>query len=130
MHELTHKQKAVPHMAKDSHIIFISTSLATASTVTPPYLLYVSTKGAIEQITRVLNKDLGRKGIFVNAVAPGPTGTDLFFKGKSDEMLKGIAGLNPQNRIGTPEEVAATIAFLAGSPWVSGQVVRVNGGMA
>ncbi|KAG9244292.1 hypothetical protein BJ878DRAFT_77997 [Calycina marina] len=123
-------QKAVSHMSAGSHIIFMSTTLCTASTVTPPYLLYNSTKGAIEQMTRVLSKDLGVKGIFVNAVAPGPTGTELFYKGKSEDLLKMIAGFNPQKRIGTPEEVAATMAFLAGSPWVSGQILRVNGGMA
>jgi len=123
-------QKAVPYMPKNSHIIFLSTTLTTASTVQPPYLLYNSTKGAIEQMTRVLSKDLGKKGILVNAVAPGPTGTELFYKGKSEEMLKTIAGFNPQGRIGTPEEVADTLAYLAGASWVSGQVVRVNGGMA
>lgn len=83
-------------------------------------------------MTRVLSKDLARKGVSVNAVAPGPTGTDLFFKGKSEELLKTIAGFNPHNRIGTPEEIADVVAFLAGdaSRWMTGQVVRVNGGMA
>lgn len=123
-------QAAAPHMAPGSHIIFLSTTLCTASTVMPGYLLYNSTKGAIEQMTRVMNKDLGRKGIFVNAVAPGPTGTELFYQGKSEELLKTIASWNPQGRIGEPEEVAEVIAFLATSSWVSGQVVRVNGGMA
>ena len=117
-------------MPKGSHVIFISTTLAGASTVQPPYLLYLATKGAIEQMTRVISKDLGKKGIFVNAVAPGPTGTELFYKGKSEEMLKMIAGFNPQNRIGTPEEVAETILFLGRAPWVAGQIIRVNGGMA
>ncbi|RWA05303.1 hypothetical protein EKO27_g9805 [Xylaria grammica] len=123
-------QAAAPHMSRGSHIIFTSTTLCAASTVMPGYLLYNSTKGAIEQMTRVMSKDLGRKGILVNAVAPGPTGTDLFFRGKSEEMLKTIAGFNPQGRIGTPEEIAETFVFLAQSTWVSGQVLRANGGMA
>jgi 3-oxoacyl-[acyl-carrier protein] reductase len=117
-------------MPAGSHVVLLSTTLTTASTVTPPYLLYNATKGAIEQMTRVLCKDLGKKGIFVNAAAPGPTGTELFYKGKSKEMLKMIAGFNPQSKIGTPEEFAETIVFLSSAPWVSGQVVRVNGGMA
>lgn len=117
-------------MARGSHIIFLSTTLCTASTVMPPYLLYNSTKGAVEQMTRVISKDLGRKGILVNAVAPGPTGTELFFRGKSEEMLKTIASFNPQGRIGTPEEIAESIAYLAQTAWVSGQVLRANGGMA
>lgn len=110
--------------------MLLSTTLTKASTVQPGYLLYNSTKGAIEQMTRVLCKDLGRKGILVNAVAPGPTGTELFYKGKSPEMLKMIAGFNPQGRIGTPEEAAESIVYLAESAWVSGQVLAVNGGMA
>ncbi|XXH04086.1 hypothetical protein Hte_010497 [Hypoxylon texense] len=123
-------QAAAPHMAKGSHIIFISTTLTVASTVMPGYLLYNSTKGAVEQMTRVISKDLGRRGILVNAVAPGPTGTELFFRGKSEELLKTIANFNPQGRIGTPEEIAETIVFLSTSSWVSGQVIRANGGMA
>jgi 3-oxoacyl-[acyl-carrier protein] reductase len=123
-------QKAVPHMAPGSHIIFLSTTLCTASTVQPNYLLYNSTKGAIEQMTRVMAKDLGRKQIYVNAVAPGPTGTELFFKGKNEQVLKMLAGASPMNRLGEPEDIAEAIAYLSGSRWVSGQVVRVNGGMA
>lgn len=137
-------------MQEGSHIVLLSTTLCTASTVTPNYLLYCSTKGAIEQMTRILSKDLARKGISVNAVAPGPTGTELFMQGKSEQMLKGIAGLNPhvchsiivirttladqilQNRIGTPDEVADAVVFLSSeeSRWVTGQTLRVNGGMA
>jgi len=123
-------QKAVPFMAEGSHIVFISSTLTAASTVSPPYLLYLATKGAIEQMTRVLCKDLGKKGILVNAVSPGPTGTELFYKGKSEELVKMIASANPQSKIGAPEDVAHTIAYLATAPWVSGQNVRVNGGMA
>lgn len=119
-------------MTSSGRIILFSTTLCAASTVTPNYLAYVSSKGAVEQATRVLSKDLARRGITVNAVAPGPTATDLFMKGKPENVLKAIAGLNPQGRIGTPEEIAGVVAFLAGegSNWVTGQVLRVNGGMA
>ena len=125
-------QKAVPHMPEGSHIILLSTSQCTATTVTPPYLLYNTTKGAIEQMTRVMSKELFGKGICVNAVAPGPTGTELFYKGKTEQMLKMIAGLSPAGRIGKPEEIAEAIVWLSGSAssWVSGQVVKANGGMA
>lgn len=83
-------------------------------------------------MTRGLSKDLARKGIMVNAVAPGPTATDLFLKGKSEQALKMIAGFNPQGRIGKPEEIADAVAYLSGeqSSWVTGQVLRVNGGHA
>ena len=87
-------------------------------------------------MTRVLSKDLARKGITVNCVAPGPTATELFMKGKSEAMLKMIAGLNPQGRpqgrIGQPDVITGVVAFLSGgeSGWVTGQVMRVNAGMA
>lgn len=108
-------------MAAGSHVVLLSTTLNCASTVAPPYLLYCATKGAIDQMVRLMSKDLARKDISVNAVAPGPTGTDLFFEGKSEAMLKGIAAANPHNRIGTPEEVADAIILLSspGSRWIS-----------
>jgi len=118
-------------MPPGSRIIFVSTSLTTASTVAPPYLLYNTTKGAIEQLVRVLAKELGRKGITVNAVAPGPTATELFLKGKSEEMLGMVKKVIPMGRIGDADEVAEVFAWLAGEGgrWISGQVVRANGGM-
>lgn len=83
-------------------------------------------------MTRVMAKDLARKSILVNAIAPGPTTTELFLKGKSEQALKAVAGLSPFGRIGEPEEIASVIGFLCGkdSSWMSGQVVRVNGAMA
>ncbi|KAH7406430.1 hypothetical protein DE146DRAFT_689009, partial [Phaeosphaeria sp. MPI-PUGE-AT-0046c] len=124
-------QKALPYMSSGSHVVLLSTSLCASSTITPNYLLYTSSKGAIEQMTRILAKDLGTKGITVNAVAPGPTGTDLFFKGKSQELIDRIASSNPFARLGKPDEIARAIAFLCGNggSWVNGQILRVNGGM-
>lgn len=122
----------VPHMPRGGRIIFVSTSQNYASTVTPPYMLYCSTKGAIDQMTRTMAKDLGPKGINVNCVAPGPTGTDLFVEGKSEQVIKQISGLSPFGRLGDPNEVAEVHAFLSSSSasWISGQIIRVNGGMA
>lgn len=122
--------KVLPHMSKGGRIIFVSTSQNFASTVTPPYMLYCSTKGAIDQMTRTMAKDLAAKGINVNCVAPGPTGTDLFKEGKSEQLLKQIASLSPFGRIGEPEEVAEVFAFLSGpgASWVNGQIIKVNGG--
>lgn len=99
--------------------------------MTPNYLLYIATKGAIEQMTRVLAKDLGRRGITVNCISPGPTGTELFLNGKSEALIKTMASWNPMNRIGTPEDIAKVVGFLAGpdSNWVNGQNLRANGGM-
>jgi 3-oxoacyl-[acyl-carrier protein] reductase len=68
----------------------------------------------------------------VNCIAPGPTGTDLFLKGKSERLINTIAGFSPLKRIGKPEEVADLAEALCGNAgaWVTGQVVKCNGGMA
>jgi 3-oxoacyl-[acyl-carrier protein] reductase len=123
-------QKALPHMKPGSRVIFISTGINKATNVGAPYLLYASTKGAIDQMTRVLSKGLAAKGINVNAVAPGPTATDLFLEGKSEQVLNAITSQNPYGRLGKPEEIADVISFLCSedSKWVDGQTIFVNGG--
>ena len=122
-------QKALPHMKAGSRVIFVSTSVIHASQLSPPYTLYASTKGAIEQMTHAFAKDLGTKGITVNAVAPGPTGTELFMRGKSPELIKSIEGFSPFGKLGEPAELADVFVFLASeaSRWISGQVILVNG---
>ena len=125
-------QKALPYMSAGGRIVFVSTSVIHSSSMAPLYSLYASTKGAIEHMTHAFARDLGRRGINVNAVAPGPTRTELFMKGKSEQVVKGIEGLSPFGRIGEPGEVADVFAFLCGeeSRWVSGQVLMVNGAFA
>jgi 3-oxoacyl-[acyl-carrier protein] reductase len=94
-------------------------------------LLYAATKGAVEQMSRVLAKDFGRKGITVNTISPGPIGTGAFYEGKTEEMVTMLGNLSPVGRIGTPEEIARVVAWVSGdeSSWVNGQNLRVNGGM-
>ncbi|KAI4278603.1 MAG: hypothetical protein LQ337_000935 [Flavoplaca oasis] len=122
-------QKAARHMAPGSHMVLLSSSLCINSGITPNYLLYITSKGAVEQMTRVMAKDVARKGINVNAIAPGPTGTELFYKGKSQQLVEMIAGFSPFKKIGEPEEIADAIALLCGSDsrWISGQILPVNG---
>ncbi|KAJ1526497.1 hypothetical protein HK096_011413, partial [Nowakowskiella sp. JEL0078] len=79
-------QKIAPNMAAGSRIIFFSTSLTGLSTITPNYTIYAMTKGAIEQLSRVLAKDLGKRGITVNTISPGPTSTELFMEGKTEQQ--------------------------------------------
>lgn len=64
-------------------------------------------------------------------MAPGPTATDLFLKGKSPEQIEQLSKLAPLERLGQPEDIANVVAFLAGPDggWVNGQVLRANGGL-
>lgn len=114
---------------KGSRVIFFSTSLTQASGVPPNYLVYASTKGAVEQLTRVLAKDLGTRGITVNTVAPGPIDTDMFRTGKTEQQINFFAGMHPQKRLGTTDEVGNVVSFLASdeASWVNGQTLMVNG---
>ncbi|KAL4963707.1 putative oxidoreductase, short-chain dehydrogenase/reductase family [Aspergillus stella-maris] len=125
-------QKAAKHIPSGGRVILVSTGVTVLSNISPAYLLYASAKAAVEQMARVMAKDLARNGILVNCIAPGPTTTGLFLEGKSDQMLKMVAGFSPFGRIGEPEEIANAVSFLCGkdSSWVSGQVLRVNGAMA
>lgn len=95
------------------------------------YGVYVATKAAVEAMTPVLAKELRGRSITVNAIAPGPTATDLFLNGKSPELIDRMSKMNPLERLGTPEDIAAAVAFFVGpdGSWVNGQVLRANGGM-
>jgi len=95
------------------------------------YGVYVATKAAVEGLTGVLSKELRGRNITVNAVAPGPTATALFLDGKTDDLIDRLANMNPLERLGTPDDIAGAVSFLAGPDggWINGQVLRANGGM-
>jgi 3-oxoacyl-[acyl-carrier protein] reductase len=92
---------------------------------------YAGSKVAVEAFTQVLAKELRGREITVNCVAPGPTATEHFFGGKSDEAISEWEKMPPLERLGRPIEIASVIAFLISEPaaWVNGQVIRVNGGL-
>ena len=121
-------REAAKRMGDGGRIISLSTSIV--GTYLPAHGVYVATKAAVEALTHVLAKELGPRGVTVNAVAPGPIGTELFFTGRSPAMIERIVQDIPMGRLGTPEEVARVVSFLAGPDggWVSGQVIRANGG--
>ncbi|MFK0115203.1 SDR family oxidoreductase [Streptomyces sp. NPDC090994] len=98
----------------------------------PAYAAYAATKGAVEAMTLVLARELRGRDVTVNAVAPGPTATPLFLEGKSEQVVDRLAALSPLERLGTPEDIARAVAFLAGPDgrWVNGQVLFANGGVA
>jgi 3-oxoacyl-[acyl-carrier protein] reductase len=122
-------RQAARRLRAGGRIINFSSSVVALRLDT--YGVYAATKAAVEAMTAVLSKELRGRSITVNAVAPGPTGTALFLDGKSPELIERMAKMNPLERLGTPEDIAAVVSFLAGpdGAWVNGQVLRANGGM-
>lgn len=97
----------------------------------PTYGAYAATKGAVEAMTLILARELKGRDVTVNAVAPGPTATPLFLDGKPKEVIDAIASRTPLDRLGTPDDIAEAVAFLAGpGRWINGQVLYANGGIA
>lgn len=97
----------------------------------PGYGPYAASKAGVEAMTHVASKELGKRRITVNAVAPGPVETELFMTGKSEELVQNIIRNIPLGRLGQPDDIASVVSFLASteSGWVNGQVLRANGGM-
>lgn len=123
-------QQAARHLNPGGRIINISTTVTRM--MMPTYGLYAATKGAVDQITRVLSKEMGEKNITVNAVSPGPTDTELFREGKSEEQVAMMAQMSAFGRIGTPEDVAGIVGLLVqeDAGWITGENICVNGGLA
>jgi 3-oxoacyl-[acyl-carrier protein] reductase len=123
-------QQAATRLAEGGRIINLSSS--TTARFMPTYGAYVATKGAVEQLTRSLAKELGPRGITINAVSPGPTETELFKEDKTPEQLRQFGQMSAFGRIGQPVEIAEVVAFLASDAarWISGQNIRINGGLA
>jgi 3-oxoacyl-[acyl-carrier protein] reductase len=97
----------------------------------PTYAGYAATKGAVEAMTLIVARELRGRDITVNVVAPGPTATPLFLDGKSEQQVRQLASAAPLERLGTPDDIAEAVAFLAGpARWVNGQVLFTNGGIA
>lgn len=122
-------REAARRLRTGGRIINISSSVAAMRS--PNYSIYAATKSAVETMTSVLAKELRGRNITVNAVAPGATATDLFLLDKSPEAIEAFAKLAPLERIGTADEIAAVVAFLAGpeGAWVNGQTIHANGGV-
>ncbi|SSC21523.1 3-ketoacyl-ACP reductase, partial [Klenkia terrae] len=122
-------QQAVRRLRRGGALVNFSTSVT--SLALPGYAAYVATKGAVDALTMVLAKELRGRDVTVNAVAPGPTATPLFLDGKDQATIDRLAAAPPLERLGQPEDIAETVAFLAGpGRWVNGQVLLVNGGVA
>ncbi|QWF14950.1 SDR family oxidoreductase [Lysobacter capsici] len=119
---------AAQHLGDGGRIVAVSTSVIGKAF--PNYGPYIASKAGVEGLVHVLANELRGRNITVNAVAPGPVGTELFFNGKTEEQIAHFVSLAPLERLGQPEEIASAVAFLTGpdGSWVNSQVLRVNGG--
>jgi 3-oxoacyl-[acyl-carrier protein] reductase len=122
--------QAATRLAEGGSVINLSSTVTR--TMFPGYGPYCATKGAVEQLTRIFAKEVGSRGINVNAVSPGPTETELFLNGKTEQDIARLAGSNAFGRLGQPEDIARVIVSLASddSKWISGQIIGANGAMA
>ena len=122
-------REAAKRLRNGGRIVNFSSSVV--GLLQPTYGVYAATKAAVEAMTSILAKELRGRNITVNAVAPGPTATDLFLKGKPQEVVDRLAKLAPLERLGQPGDIADVVAFLAGpdGAWINGQVLRANGGI-
>lgn len=122
-------REAARRIRKGGRIVNFSSSVIGLQL--PTYGVYAATKAAIEALTMILAKELRGRDVTVNSVAPGPTATALFLRGKSEELVQKMSKQAPLERLGQPEDVARVVSFLVSGEggWVNGQTVRVNGGI-
>jgi len=121
-------REAANRLTNGGRIINFSSSVV--GLYQPTYAAYAASKAGVEAMTHILAKELGSRQITVNAVAPGPTATELFLKGKPQEVVDSIVEKIPLNRLGEVSDIARVVSFLASeeSGWINGQIIRVNGG--
>ncbi|GAB6901480.1 SDR family oxidoreductase [Kineosporia succinea] len=122
-------REAVRRVRDGGAVVTLSTSILGLQF--PAYAAYAASKGAVEAMTLIAAREVRGRDITVNTVAPGPTATELFLEGKDEATVERLAKTPPLERLGTPQDIAGAVAFLAGPDgrWVNGQVLRVNGGI-
>ena len=113
----------------------VNISSAIAKNFAPGYTAYGATKAGLEAVTKILSRELAGRDITVNAVAPGPTETemlrtDLANTGDAVAAREAVIGITPLGRIGTPDDIAEVVLALAGPVrWVNGQTIHASGGI-
>jgi 3-oxoacyl-[acyl-carrier protein] reductase len=123
-------KEAATRLSDGGRVINFSTTVTRL--MLPTYGAYCAAKAAVEQLTRVFAKEVGARGITVNSVSPGPTNTELFTQGKTEEAIQRFASMAALGRIGEPEDIAKVVLFLVSdeAAWITGQNIGVNGGLA
>ncbi|MQA13872.1 MAG: SDR family oxidoreductase [Pseudonocardiaceae bacterium] len=125
---------ALPHLRRSKGSVVFFGSVHTVRAF-PGVAPYAATKGALEALTGVLAAELGPDGIRVNCVRPGGVLTEinqragLVDDAAAEQRLQGLAAAHALGRIGTADEVAEAVAYLAVAEWTTGSVLTVDGGL-
>ncbi|MEO3744087.1 SDR family oxidoreductase [Plantactinospora sp. B5E13] len=122
-------QQGLRRLRDGGRIVNVSTMLTRGSAM-PRSIVYAMSKGALDVFTATLAKQLAPRAITVNTVAPGVIDTDMHQGRLVGDTRAWLSSLSPMGRLGTAEDVADTVAFLASvdSRWVTGQWIDVSGG--
>lgn len=123
-------QSVLPHMLEAGTGRVVNVTSVVGVTGYPGDTAYASAKAGVNALTKSLAKEVARRGISVNAVAPGPVATEMT-EGLPDAARDRLVAGVPIGRQGRPEEIAEVIAFLLGAPpYLTGAVISVDGGMS
>ncbi|MGP8246042.1 MAG: 3-oxoacyl-[acyl-carrier-protein] reductase [Bryobacteraceae bacterium] len=123
-------QKALPSMMRNRWGRIINIASVVGQAGAPGQANYAASKAGLIGLTKALAQEMGSRGITVNAVAPGYVDTDMT-KVLPDELKQKMLAMVPLGRMGTTEDIAAAVKFLAseGASYITGHVLAVNGGM-
>jgi NAD(P)-dependent dehydrogenase (short-subunit alcohol dehydrogenase family) len=120
----------VPGMIERGRGSIVNVSTMAASVGMPGLSAYGATKAALESLTRTWAAELGAHGIRVNAVAPGPTGTEMFLSSMDADTQSAVAASTILGRVADPQEIARVIAFVAtdAGSYLTGATIAADGG--
>ena len=122
-------REAAVRLADHGRIVNISSTVTRV--MMPKYGVYAATKAAVEQLTRIFAREVGKRGITANAILPGPVDTELFRTGKTGADIERMAAMAALGRIGETDDIAQVVLFLVSDEgrWITGQAIGVNGGI-
>ncbi|XP_066389160.1 NADPH-dependent aldehyde reductase-like protein, chloroplastic [Miscanthus floridulus] len=121
---------AVNRLPRGGRGRIVAVTSSVVGSLPPRYAAYTASKAAVEALVRTMAKELRGTRVTANCVAPGATATDMFFDGKSEDMVRRAVEICPMERLGEPGDIAPVVGFLCtdAAEWVNGQVIRANGG--
>lgn len=122
-------REAATKLADHGRVVNISSTVTRL--MLPKYGAYAATKAAVEQLTRIFAREMGKRGITANTVSPGPVDTELFRAGKNAADIERMTAMAALNRLGKPDDIAQVVLFLVSDEarWITGQDIGVNGGI-